>query len=152
MPLVCVAFGSNLGNRERSIRRAASLLVATPGIEEFRLSSLHESPSVGGPADAPAYLNAAAAFETTLPPWDLLVRLMAIELTLGRRRPDLPDAPRPIDLDLLLHGDAVLDDPRLTLPHPRMWGRDFVLRPLGEVAPAGFIAAARRRSGVSSPA
>ena len=152
MPLVCVAFGSNLGDRERSIRRAASLLAGTPGVFDFRLSSLRESPSVGGPADAPAYLNAAAAFEATLPPWDVLARLMAIEHALGRRRPGLPDAPRPIDLDLLLHGEAVMTDPRLTLPHPRMWGRDFVLRPLAEVAPAGFIAAARRRSGVSSPA
>jgi 2-amino-4-hydroxy-6-hydroxymethyldihydropteridine diphosphokinase len=133
--LACIGLGSNLGDRDATLRRAAAMLAQTPGVRDLRLSSLYESLSVGGPADAPPYLNAAACCETTLSPWTLLDRLMAIESRLGRRRPERPDHPRRIDLDLLLHGDAVSDEPRLTIPHPRLHRRTFVLRPLAEIAP-----------------
>ena len=136
MPHVAhIALGSNLGDRAAALRRALDLLNDPPAVVVEMASSFHQTPSVGGPADAGDYLNAAARLTTTLGPWQLLARLMAVESRLGRRRPDRPNAPRPIDLDLLLFDDLILQDPRLTLPHPRLHERRFVLAPLAEIAP-----------------
>ena len=99
------------------------------------MADLLEYPSVGGPADAPPFLNAAAELATVLGPWELLGRLAEVEQAMGRRRPALPNVPRTIDLDLVLYEGRVTLDPRLTLPHPRMVGRRFVLEPLAMIAP-----------------
>ncbi len=131
-----IALGSNVGDRAAALLRALDLLRDPPTIRVEAVSLFHKTASVGGPADAGDYLNAAARLTTTLDPWQLLARLMAVEFRLGRRRPDRLNAPRPIDLDLLLYGDLILNDPRLTLPHPRLHERRFVLEPLAEVSPA----------------
>jgi 2-amino-4-hydroxy-6-hydroxymethyldihydropteridine diphosphokinase len=98
------------------------------------VSTFMENPAVGGPAGAPPFLNAAAEVVTSLPPDMLLARLLEIEQELGRVRRE-KWGPRPIDLDLLLYGDHVLDIPGLTVPHPLMHQRRFVLAPLAEIAP-----------------
>ena len=136
MPHVAhIALGSNLGGRAKTLRRALALLHDPPATMVEKVSALHPTAPVGGPAGAGDYLNAAARLVTTLGPWTLLARLMEVEQALGRRRPDRPDAPRPIDLDLLLFDDLILRDPRLTLPHPRLNERRFVLAPLAEISP-----------------
>ena len=129
-----IALGSNLGDRARNIQRAVELLGQTPGVDVIATSRLMDNPAVGGPADSPAFLNAAAYLRTTLTPVDLLNALSAVEKQLGRTR-EVHWGPRTIDLDLLLYGDTVMQTPELTLPHPRMHQRDFVLRPLAEIAP-----------------
>ena len=129
-----IALGSNLGDRAATMRAALGLL-ADAATAVGAVSGFIETASVGGPADAPPYLNAVAVLQTGLEPLPLLARLMEVERTLGRRRPSVPAAPRTIDLDLLVYDDLVLDDPRLTLPHPRMHLRRFVLDPLAQVAP-----------------
>ncbi len=129
-----IAIGANLGDREATIRLALAALGDTPGVAIVRVSKLIENPSVGGPADAPSFLNGAAELATTLPPLDLLARLLEIERSLGRKR-RRRWAPRTIDLDLLLYADRVIESEELTLPHPRLHERDFVLTPLAEIAP-----------------
>ena len=129
-----IALGANLGDRAGTIHRAVARLSETDGIKLLRLSRLIETAAVGGPADSPAYLNAAAEIETTLSPRALLGRLLAIEAELGRVRREKWE-PRVIDLDLLLYGDAILDEPGLTVPHPRLHERRFVLLPLAQIAP-----------------
>lgn len=130
----CIGFGSNLGDRSATIRAAADELRAAPGVQSVRRSSMHETDPVGGPPGQPAYLNAAAVVETTLSPRELLDRLLEIERQLGRQRRERW-GPRTIDLDLLLYDDRVIDEPGLTVPHPRMHERRFVLEPLVEIAP-----------------
>ena len=100
----------------------------------MRVSSVYETAPVGGPAGQGPYLNAVAELRTDLTPDDLLQTLLDIENALGRVRAER-DGPRTIDLDLLLYGDVVRDDPQLTLPHPRLHQRLFVLQPLAEIAP-----------------
>ena len=135
MPRAYVGLGANLGDREATIRRAVELLGAEPGIEVIAVSSLRETDPVGY-ADQPRFLNGAAALETALPPRELLERLLAIERLLGRVRGDGPRfGPRTIDLDLLLYGDEVVDEPALTVPHPRLAERRFALEPLHELDP-----------------
>jgi 2-amino-4-hydroxy-6-hydroxymethyldihydropteridine diphosphokinase len=129
-----VAVGSNLGDREATIRAALDQLGSTPGVEVRRVSTLLENPAVGGPPDAPAFLNGAAELSTTLGAHALLKRLLEIERSLGRERRERW-APRPIDLDLLLYGDRVLSSDDLVVPHPLMHERRFVLQPLAEIAP-----------------
>jgi 2-amino-4-hydroxy-6-hydroxymethyldihydropteridine diphosphokinase len=129
-----IALGSNLGDRAGLIRSALDALAATPGIRLGRVSSLLENPAVGGPEGSPPFLNAAAQIETSLDPDALLERLLEIERQLGRTRRE-PNAPRTIDLDLLLYGDQIIDTQNLRVPHPRMHERDFVLKPLAEIAP-----------------
>jgi len=97
------------------------------------VSSFLENPAVGGPADSPAFLNAAAGVLSTLGPHALLDRMLAIEQQLGRQRPRQM-GPSAIDLDLLLFGDTVLNDADLVIPHPLMHQRKFVLQPLAEIA------------------
>jgi 2-amino-4-hydroxy-6-hydroxymethyldihydropteridine diphosphokinase len=131
-----VGIGSNLGNPRKTIAAALDLLRAEPGIEIVAVSTLRETDPIGY-ADQPRFLNGAAALETELPPRKLLERLLAIERQLGRIRRDTPRyGPRTIDLDLLLYGQETLDEPGLTVPHPRLHERRFALEPLVELDPA----------------
>ncbi len=132
-----VALGANSGDRLAALRRAAAALDDHPDLAVSRASSIWESPAVppSSPED-PAYLNAVLAIQSRLSSSDLLELLMTVEADLGRvRAPGGAGAPRVIDLDLLTFGDEVCDRPELTLPHPRMLVREFVLRPLVELAP-----------------
>lgn len=129
-----VALGANLGDRAANLRVALARLAATPGAHLAAASSFHDNPAVGGPAGSPPFLNAVAAVETTLGPHELLARLLEIEREMGRERRE-KWGPRPIDLDLILYADRVVRDPGLTVPHPLMHERRFVLEPLAEVAP-----------------
>jgi 2-amino-4-hydroxy-6-hydroxymethyldihydropteridine diphosphokinase len=129
-----IALGSNLGDRTANLRRAIDLLGSTAGIRVTAVSSFLDNPAVGGPAGSPPFLNAAAAVETNLPPDLLLRRLLEIEHEMGRERRRKWE-PRVIDLDLLLYSDRVIHTPELKVPHPLLPERDFVLKPLAEVAP-----------------
>ncbi len=129
-----IALGANLGDREANIRSALDKLNRTPGVAVTKVSPLMENPAVGGPPDSPAFLNAAAQFLTSLSAPALLNRLLEIEHEIGRIRRE-KWGPRPIDLDLLLYDDQVLKVPGLTLPHPLMHQRRFVLEPLAQIAP-----------------
>jgi len=126
-----IALGSNLGDRAAHLRFALDSLAATPGLRVLRTSSFHETAPVGGPPGQGPYLNAAALLETTLSPRALLDTLLAIESQAGRTR-SIPNAPRTLDLDLLLYSDVAISEPDLHVPHPRMWGRSFVVQPLSE--------------------
>jgi 2-amino-4-hydroxy-6-hydroxymethyldihydropteridine diphosphokinase len=129
-----IAVGANLGDRPGTIRAALDALDRTPGIRVVRVSTLIENPAVGGPENAPPFLNGAAELTTTLDPHALLARLLDVERRLGRERRQ-KWAPRTIDLDLLLYGDEIIRSDDLTVPHPLMHARDFVLTPLAEIAP-----------------
>ena len=129
-----VGLGANLGEREETLRRALELLAATAGIEVVAVSSFRETDPVGH-LDQPRFLNGAAALETSLSPRELLDALLAVERELGRTREGARFGPRTVDLDLLLYGDAQLDEPSLTLPHPRLHERRFALEPLAELDP-----------------
>jgi 2-amino-4-hydroxy-6-hydroxymethyldihydropteridine diphosphokinase len=135
VPRAYVGLGANLGDREATIRRAAALLAAEPGIEVVAVSSLRETDPVGY-LDQPRFVNGAVALETELNARELLERLLAIERALGRERGSGPRfGPRTIDLDLLLYGNEVLDESGLTVPHPRLAERPFALEPLHELDP-----------------
>jgi 2-amino-4-hydroxy-6-hydroxymethyldihydropteridine diphosphokinase len=133
-----VAIGANLGDAEAAVRQAMHALDQLPRSGVFRRSSLyHTAPITGHPAGAgggPDYITAVVALDTRLSPVELLDQLQALEQAAGRERP-YPDAPRTLDLDLLLYGDEHIDSPRLTVPHPRMRHRAFVLVPLAEITP-----------------
>jgi 2-amino-4-hydroxy-6-hydroxymethyldihydropteridine diphosphokinase len=146
-----VGLGANLGDREETLRRAAELLAAEPGIEVVAVSSLRETEPVGY-VDQPAFLNGACAVETELSPHDLLDRLLAIERALGRERGKGPRwGPRTIDLDLLLYGQETVDEPGLTVPHPRLSERSFALEPLVELDPGLRLPDGRGLQGLLSP-
>ena len=131
--MVVVAFGSNLGDRHIAILDAAAKVAAL--LTSFKLSSIIETQPVGdGLEDDPPYLNAVGVGESTLSPQELLGRLRAIEEAAGRTR-STPGAPRRLDLDLILAGDRVVDEPGLQVPHPRFRERRFVLEPLAELEP-----------------
>jgi 2-amino-4-hydroxy-6-hydroxymethyldihydropteridine diphosphokinase len=130
-----IALGANLGDRAGNIRTAVEKLGATQGLEIGARSSLLENPAVGGPVDSPAFLNGVVSIHTTLAPEALLARLLEIESQMGRRRRERWE-PRVIDLDLLIYGEQIVDTPGLTLPHPRLHQRRFVLAPLAEIAPS----------------
>jgi 2-amino-4-hydroxy-6-hydroxymethyldihydropteridine diphosphokinase len=129
-----VGLGANLGHRRATIERAVELLRQAPGVEVLRISSLRETDPVGF-EDQPRFLNGVAAVETTLTARELLNRLLEVERQLGRTRTGPRFGPRTIDLDLLVYGDAELDEPGLTVPHPRLPERRFALEPLAELAP-----------------
>ena len=128
-----IGLGSNLGDREAALRSALEALGKTEGILVVRVSAVRETAPVGGPPQSP-YLNAAAEIETDLSPREILEKLLGIEKELGRVRAERW-GPRVIDLDLLLCEDAVINEPDLIVPHPRMHERRFVLEPLVEIAP-----------------
>ena len=134
MPLAYIGLGSNEGERELMISRAVQLLREQPSIHVTQLSFLKEYEPVGGPPQD-RYVNAVAAIETSLSPVDLLAALQRVERALGRRPSTVRWGPRPIDLDVLLYGDAVIHEPHLTVPHPRMHARRFVLEPFAHLAP-----------------
>jgi len=128
-----VGLGANLGaDPSATLTKAALRLAALPGSHVAALSSVWLSAPVD--AGGPDFLNAVVALDTTLSPIELLDALQAIELAHGRERL-YRNAPRTLDLDLLLYDELTLDTPRLTLPHPRLGERAFVLRPLLEIAP-----------------
>jgi 2-amino-4-hydroxy-6-hydroxymethyldihydropteridine diphosphokinase len=123
-----VGLGANLGDRESSILSAAELIGA------LRLSTIRETEPWGYEAQ-PRFLNAVAELETEQSPQELLARLLDVERRLGRTREGPRFGPRTIDLDLLLYGGVELDEPGLTVPHPRLHERAFVLEPLAELVP-----------------
>lgn len=127
---VAVALGANLGNREGYLRGALAALA--PLVSELRVSTFHETDPVGV-GDQPRFLNAAATGRTTLPARDLLGRFLDVERHFGRTRPRA-GAPRTLDLDLILYGGQIAEEPDLKVPHPRFRERLFVLEPLAEVA------------------
>jgi len=130
---VFVGLGSNLGEREPMIRLALEALSRLPGTRLVKASSLYDTEPVGE-VDQPNFLNAVAQLDTELTARQLLWNLLLIEKRLGRVRTQRW-GPRTIDLDLLLHGSLVLDEPELTVPHPELTARSFVLVPLVELDP-----------------
>lgn len=128
-----IGIGANLGDREATLLSAVAALAATPGIDVVALSTLRETAPVGSIADQPAFLNGAVAVDTSLGARELLAELLRIEAEHGRTREGPQGGPRTLDLDLLLHGDQRLDEPGLTVPHPRLREREFVLEPLREL-------------------
>ncbi|MDB5333574.1 MAG: folK 2 [Phycisphaerales bacterium] len=129
-----IALGSNLGDRELSLKRALDLLALIQGIKVTAVSSFLENPAVGGPPDSPPFLNAAAEIETSLAPDELLAALLETERKMGRVRRERW-GPRLIDLDVLFYGDESIAREDLTIPHPRLQERRFVLEPLAQIAP-----------------
>jgi 2-amino-4-hydroxy-6-hydroxymethyldihydropteridine diphosphokinase len=135
VPVAYIALGSNLGDREQTLRRAVAALAEEPGIRVIAVSSLIDTAPVGVEGQ-PRFLNGVAAVETELSAQRLLAVLLGVERRFGRRREasDL-HGPRTLDLDLLLYGDEVIDERGLRVPHPRLHEREFVLGPLAELAP-----------------
>ena len=128
-----IGIGSNLGNRQENIDKAVSYLEASEDVELIRQSAICETEPEDGPEQG-KYLNGVIEIKTGLSPLDLLRLLNEIEAKLGRKR-IIKNGPRTIDLDILLYGDLKIDEKNLTIPHPRMHKREFVLRPLKEIAP-----------------
>lgn len=134
MPLAYIGLGANLGDREATLRRAIALLSAETEVEVVAVSTLRETDPVGI-IEQPRFLNGAVAAETTLGPQALLETLLRIERELGRVRSERW-GPRTLDLDLLVYGDEIVDEPGLRVPHPRVHERRFALEPLAELDPA----------------
>lgn len=133
-----IGLGSNLGDRESHLRAAVDALNKEPGVRVSRVSRLIETEAVVAPGaeHQDPYLNAATELATSLSPRALLDALLSIERQAGRtRRPEAKWEARTLDLDLLLYEDRVIDEPGLTVPHPRLHERLFVLDPLAEIAP-----------------
>ena len=131
-----VGLGGNLEDPRAQIERALELLAAEDGVDVVAVSTLRETDPVGY-EDQPRFLNGAAELQTSLEAGELLDRLLEIERRLGRVRGEGPRfGPRTIDLDLLLHGDQMIADPGLQIPHPRLHERRFALEPLAELDPA----------------
>jgi 2-amino-4-hydroxy-6-hydroxymethyldihydropteridine diphosphokinase len=133
-----VGLGANLGDRERTLGAAVDALTAEEGIAVVSVSTLRETEPVGV-GEQPRFLNGAVELETTLTARELLHRLLAVEQRFGRVRIPGEHGPRTLDLDLLLYGDEVIDEPGLTVPHPRLHERRFVLEPLAELAPGLLV-------------
>ena len=148
-PLVSafIALGSNLDDPVAQIRSALSTLAAMLETRLVRHSSLYRSPPVGY-RDQPEFVNAVAEIRTRLAPRELLDQILAVESNQGRIR-DFPNAPRPLDLDILLYGGYVVNEPGLTIPHPRMLERAFVLVPLAEIAPDAVVPGVGRVAGLA---
>ena len=132
MDRVAIALGSNIGDRARHLDFAVSRLRFF--LDDLKVSRYYETEPVGVPEPQPLFLNAAAVGETTQSARAVLEELLAIEYARGRERPHA-NAPRTLDLDLVLFGDAVIDEPDLVVPHPRFRERRFVLEPLAAIAP-----------------
>ncbi|ANY15119.1 2-amino-4-hydroxy-6-hydroxymethyldihydropteridine diphosphokinase [Bordetella pseudohinzii] len=127
-----VGLGANLGDGAATLRAVLAEIAALPGVRACRASPFYRSAPVQ--ASGPDFINAVAELDTTLAPLELLDALQALELRHGRERP-YKNAPRTLDLDLLLYDGQRMDTPRLTLPHPRLHERAFVLYPLRDLAP-----------------
>lgn len=137
MTLAYIALGSNLSDPPAQLQRAVEALERLPQSRLEKVSSIYRS-TAAGLTDQPDFLNAVAGLHTMLDPDALLTQLQAIETQHGRER-SVRWGPRPLDLDLLLYGSTTLHSERLTLPHPRMHERDFVLRPLREIAAHNLV-------------
>lgn len=137
MERVFIGLGSNLAEPRRQLRGALDALARIPDSRVAAVSSLYLSNPLG-PSDQPRYNNAVAALDTSLPPLILLDALQAIELAQGRQRKAERWGPRTLDLDILLFGDRLISEPRLTVPHYHIHARAFVLYPLAEIAPASL--------------
>jgi 2-amino-4-hydroxy-6-hydroxymethyldihydropteridine diphosphokinase len=131
--LVYLSLGSNLGDREKYLREAIARLGALGVIRQ--ISAFYETQPVEVQNEQPWFLNCALAMETELMPLEFLRGMLAVEQSMGRMRTE-PKGPRTIDIDIVFFGDEVLDTPELTVPHPAMHQRRFVLEPLAEIAPA----------------
>jgi 2-amino-4-hydroxy-6-hydroxymethyldihydropteridine diphosphokinase len=129
----CIALGSNLDDPRAQVQRGFEALAALPQSRLLARSRLYRTPP-WGIAEQPDFINAAARLETSLPPRALLDALRTIEARAGRVR-GVRNGPRSLDLDLLLYGDRIVDEPDLVVPHPRLHERAFVLLPLADVAP-----------------
>ncbi len=137
--IACIGLGSNIEPRHERILAAIEALRHLPGIQVQAVSSLHETDPVG-PVPQGRYVNAAAVLRTALSPHALLEALLAVERSLGRDRSDgLRWGPRTIDLDLLIVGSVQLHEPKLTIPHPHLAERAFVLEPLAEIVPNQLV-------------
>jgi len=133
MVISYIALGSNLDDPQAQLERAFKALNLIPKSQLGQCSHRYLSDPMG-PQDQPRFINAVAELRTELTPLDLLAQLQALELAQGRRR-DRHWGPRTLDLDLLLYGDLVLCSEQLTIPHPGLYQRNFVLYPLAEIAP-----------------
>jgi 2-amino-4-hydroxy-6-hydroxymethyldihydropteridine diphosphokinase len=125
-----IGLGANLGNPQETLHQAMGVIAHLPGVSNLRSSRLYSSAPIDAPG--PFYVNAAASIETSLTALELLKALQNIETAFGRERP-YQNAPRTLDLDLLLYDEATINEPTLVVPHPRMHLRAFVLRPLAEL-------------------
>ena len=131
-----IGLGSNLGDRRGLIRAALTMLAQAPGVRVVKVASLRETQPIGPVLDQPPFLNTAAELLVRRSGHSLLRDMLAVERALGRDRlRERAQGPRTIDLDLLLLGDLVIDEPDLVVPHPRLTGRRFVLEPLAELCP-----------------
>ena len=128
-----IGIGANLGDAPYTVRQAIEDLSRLSGVQLLNASSLYCTAPID--SSGPDYINAVAQVSTVLSAPELLLALQRLEHQAGRERPYF-NAPRTLDLDLLLYGDARIDSADLTVPHPRMWQRAFVLLPLSEIAPA----------------
>lgn len=128
---VAIALGSNLGDRDAQLDEAEDRLATL--LSGAVASGRYETAAVGGPPASPSFLNEVVVGTTLIGPRSLLHALQAIEAAAGRERP-FPNAPRTLDLDLILYGDFIIEEPGLQVPHPRFRDRGFVLQPLAEVA------------------
>ena len=137
-----IALGANLGNAAITVRQAIASMAQLQGTQLGACSSLYKTAPIE--SSGPDYINAVIEITTTLSAPELLVQLQNMEQQAGRQRPQ-PNAPRTLDLDILLYGSARINSPKLTVPHPRMWQRAFVLLPLREIAPL-LVSAALLRS------
>jgi 2-amino-4-hydroxy-6-hydroxymethyldihydropteridine diphosphokinase len=149
MPEALLGVGGNLGDVRHTLDRAVQLLREDENIRLLARSSEYRTPP-WGVEDQPAFINLCLLVATDLPPRDLLNRAQIIETKLGRERTrERRWGPRYIDIDLLTYDDIVLNDAELTLPHPRLFERAFVLVPLSEIAPDGVIAGRRIRDALA---
>lgn len=132
-----VGLGANLGDPIAQITKAVASLAGLDKTHVVRASSLYRTAPIGH-ADQPEFVNAVVLLDTALAPRELLDALLGIERAAGRER-SFPNAPRLLDLDLLLYGEQIIDTPGLVVPHPRMHERAFVLAPLAEIAPEAEV-------------
>lgn len=132
MDICYLGIGSNLGNRQRNITLAIKKINALEDTKIIKVSKLIETKPVGGPKSQPEFLNAALKIKTNIPPLNLLKRLKKIEKELGRRK-TVRYGPRTIDLDILFYGDKIINRKNLKIPHPKIFEREFVIKPLLEV-------------------
>ena len=134
MKTAYLGLGSNLGNRMAFLRGGRDTLVSRPGIDLISAAGIYETEAVGGPPDNPLFLNTVLEIETSLSPQELLEACLAAEDDFGRSRP-MRWAPRTLDIDILFYEDLVVCEETLSIPHPRLHERAFVLAPLLEIAP-----------------